>query len=312
MTLRLDGRVALVTGAGRGIGREHTLALAASGAAVVVNDLGGDPDGTGASAGPAEDVVGEIVAAGGQAVAELSSVATAEGAGAMVQSAIDNFGQLDMVVNNAGVTLADWSTLINVHLSGSFYVSRAAWPHLAASGSGRIVNTTSAAGLFGLTVDGPNGLDFFGYGAAKMGIVGLTRGLALEGRAEGIHVNAVAPVAHSRLTAWHPDKRLVAWMERRFPAVDIAPAVVALVHPNCATTGETFSVGGGRVARVFVGETRGLMKAALTAEDVLTGMDQINQTDGHFVPADTADEIRAYRELFTEYKTTSYPGGNDA
>ncbi|MBB4660643.1 SDR family NAD(P)-dependent oxidoreductase [Conexibacter arvalis] len=297
MTVRFDGRVALVTGAGRGIGREHALELAARGAAVVVNDLGGGADGSGADAEPAHEVAAAIRAAGGRAIANLDSVATPEGAAAIVAAAVSAFGRLDMVVNNAGITLGDWPTMVDVHLSGTFYVCRAAWPLMVAQGGGRIVNTTSAAGLFGLTVDGPHGLDFFAYGAAKMGIVGLTRGLAIEGRPHGIRVNAISPVAHSRLTAWYPDPRVVAWMERHFPAAKVAPAVAALLHDDCPLSGETFSVGGGRIARVFVGETPGVSDVEPTAERVLAQLDDVTDTEGFFVPVDTADEMRAYRDL---------------
>ncbi len=295
--LRFEGRVAVVTGAGRGIGREYALDLAARGAAVVVNDLGGGTDGSGSSDAPAHEVVAEIRAAGGTAVADVNSVATEEGAAAIVATAVDEFGRLDVLVNNAGVTLGDWSTMVAVHLSGSFWTARAAWSTFARQGYGRIVNTTSAAGLFGLTVDGPQGLDFYAYGAAKMGVVGLTRNLAIEGRELGIKVNAVAPVAHSRLTAWYPDPKLVAWMAKNFPAGKIAPVVAALGHEQCPVSGDTYSVGGGRVARVFVAETLGVHQEDLAAADVLERMAEIADVEDAFVPEDTAAEVRVYRDM---------------
>lgn len=303
MTLRLDGRVAVVTGAGRGLGRDHALALAARGAAVVVNDLGTDIDGAGDSDEPAREVVARIRRDGGQAVPHFGTVATPAGAEAIVAEAVDTFGGVDILVNNAGVTMGDWPTMIDVHLSGSFYLCRAAWPHLQASGSGRIVNTTSAAGLFGLVVDAPNGLDFFAYGAAKMGLVGLTKGLAQHGAPDGIAVNAIAPVAHSRLTAWHPDERLVAWMDRHFPSDQVSPVVVALAHADCPVSGETFSAGGGRVAHVFVAETEGVAIADLSAEDVLTHLTDIRERGNYAVPQNTADEMRLYRAGLADLTT---------
>src|ERR1043166_5170209 len=188
-----EGRVAIITGAGGGLGREHALLLASRGAQVVVNDLGGAVDGTGSSAGPAQKVVEEIEALGGAAVADTNSVASPDGADAMVKTALDAFGRVDIVINNAGIlrdksfanmTQDLWDAVIAVHLTGACNVPGAAWPHLREQSYGRIVSTSSAAGIFG-------NFGQTNYGAAKMGIVGLTRVLAVEGAKNNIKVNAI-------------------------------------------------------------------------------------------------------------------------
>jgi NAD(P)-dependent dehydrogenase (short-subunit alcohol dehydrogenase family) len=197
------GRVAVVTGAGAGLGRAHALQLARLGAAVVVNDLGGLVSGSGASTSPAQDVVREITEAGGAAIADASSVATAEGGATIVQRAMDAFGRLDVVVNNAGVLRdkvfedldeASWDGVLDVHLRGSYNVTRPAWRHMRERGGGSIVFTTSAAGLFG----NPGHAN---YGAAKAGVFGLMRMLAVEGAAHGIRSNAIVPLALTRMSS---------------------------------------------------------------------------------------------------------------
>ncbi len=198
--LRFDGRVAVVTGAGRGIGRAHALLLAARGASVVVNDLGSSTDGVGADEGPAAAVAAEIVAAGGSAVADRNDVASVDGGQALVDAAVERFGRIDVVVNNAGIIRwaglpdADLDNIerhLAVHVAGSFNTTRAAWPHFVEQGYGRIVMTTSA-GLFGL----PKNL---GYATAKGGLVGMTRSLHTAGAKHGIAINLIAPAAMTRM-----------------------------------------------------------------------------------------------------------------
>ena len=236
-----EGKVAIITGAGGGLGREHALLLASRGAQIVVNDLGGAVDGTGASAGPAQKVVEEIEALGGAAVADTNSVASPEGADAMVKTALDAFGRVDIVVNNAGIlrdksfqnTTQDlWDSVIAVHLTGTFNVTRAAWPHLKEQAYGRIVSTSSAAGIFG-------NFGQTNYGAAKMGIVGMTRVWAQEGGKYNIRANAIAPVARTRMT----EDLLGPLVEKLDPAL-VSPVVAYLASEACDVSGEIYSVGG--------------------------------------------------------------------
>jgi len=290
--LRFDGRVAIVTGAGRAIGREEALLLARRGASVVVNDLGGEPDGTGQATEPASEVVEEIIAGGGIAVSSFASVATDEGAASIVQTAIDAFGRVDIVVNNAGIVVAapieqheteDFDRVLGVHAGGTFRVCRAAWPHLMERGYGRIVNTGSSS-LFGY-----GGLS--GYTAGKGGIFGLSRGLAKEGKARGISVNCVFPGALSRLT-FNP---MTTDEERRHldtlsPHL-VAPVVAFLAHESCTLTGETLTALGGAVSRVFVGNTAGFSSPDLTPEDVLGHIDEIFSADNFRIETGTGSWV---------------------
>lgn len=266
MPLELAGRVALVTGAGHGLGRAYARRLAAMGARVVVNDLGGDLRGEGGSAGPAESVVTEIRAAGGSAVASVASVASAEGAQAMVGLAVREWGRLDIVVNNAGVVpdrepidragQAEWERVLGVHLHGHINVLRAAWPRLRASDAGRVVNTTSSTML---GVDGA-----LTYATAKGGVVGLTRSLAYEARDTPIRVNAILPFGSSRMSngrfaaAFEQQFELASGeFEQRFSADAVASGVALLCHPDVPCSGEMFAIGGGTMARVFLGLAAG-------------------------------------------------------
>ena len=259
----LDGKIAVVTGSGGGIGREHALALAKEGAALVVNDLGGARDGTGAGQGMADQVVAEIKAAGGEAVANYDTVATVEGANGIVKTALDAFDKLDIVVNNAGI-LRDksfakmdedrWDIVISVHLRGTYCVSHAAYNHMKDRGEGGvIINTSSTSGLNG-------NFGQCNYGAAKAGIAGLTRCLAIEGKKYGVRAFILAPIALTRLTDDLPgfdDEKLKVRMS---PAV-ISPLVVYLASDlSKDQTGKTFFVGGGRIAEMKVVTCDGLTK----------------------------------------------------
>ena len=289
--LIFDGDVAIVTGAGRGLGRCHALELARRGARVVVNDVGGDSEGGGREATPAEMVVDEIRALGGVAVANADSVATAEGGERLVQQALDAFGSLQIVVNNAGI-LRDKAfhnltpdlveSVLMVHLTGAFNVTIPAWRHLRTAGYGRIVNTTSASGLFG-------NFGQANYGAAKAGLVGLTRSLAVEGRKVGISVNAVSPMASTRMT-----EDLLGENRELLAPEDVSPVVAYLSHPDCTLTGQILSTGGGHVSAVITSVTRGITESELTAETVRDRLDDVFDVDGAIVPRHLGDEMKMF------------------
>ncbi|MDJ0926000.1 MAG: SDR family oxidoreductase [Acidimicrobiia bacterium] len=285
-------RVAIVTGAGGGLGREHALLLASRGAAVVVNDLGGSVSGEGANQLAADAVVQEIEAAGGVAVAEHSSVADPAGGAAIVDKALETYGRLDIVINNAGI-LRDKSfsnmspellhPVLDVHLRGAFYVTRPAFVHMKEQGYGRIVFTTSGSGVMG-------NFGQANYGAAKMGLVGLMNVLKVEGAKYDIKVNAVAPIAHTRMTEGVFDG-----IVELFSPAQVSPAVAYLVSEDCELTGEIWSVGGGSVSRFFIGLTDGYFKhpndGDLTIEDIAGHLDDIRREIGYMVPFSSRDEF---------------------
>ena len=274
--IRLDGRVAVVTGAGRGLGREHALLLGARGAQVVVNALGGALDGEGGGAPPAEQVVEEIRAAGGTAIADATDISTPEGAETIVRLATATWGRLDVVVNNAGIlrdksfakmTPAEVDPVLRVHLGGTIWMSKAAWPVLVDQGYGRIVNTTSAAGIFG-------NFGQVNYAAAKAGIIGVTKTLAIEGARHGIRVNAIEPGARTRMT-----EDLLGDLADSLDPSLVAPLVLWLSSEECEDSGEVYNVGGGRVARVVVAETPGHFSRSLSPEEVREHWSEINDPD---------------------------------
>ncbi|MFD9669229.1 SDR family NAD(P)-dependent oxidoreductase [Rhodococcus sp. NPDC059968] len=279
--LHFDERVAIVTGAGNGLGRSHALELARRGARVVVNDLGGSLHGDGQSTDAAQAVVDEITAFGGTAVANRDSVATEESGRAIVQTALDEFGRLDVLVNNAGI-LRDKAfhkmdgsmidAVIDVHLKGTLFVTQPAFRAMREAGYGRIVNTSSASGLFG-------NFGQANYGAAKAGIAGLTRVLALEGAAYGITANAIAPIAATRMTAG-----LLGDLTARATPEGVSPVVSFLAHEDCPVSGAVYSVAGGRVAKIFVGETSGAILEELTAEAVRDQLSEIEDQSAYHEP----------------------------
>lgn len=286
--LNFDGKVAIVTGAGNGLGREHAMLLASRGAQVVVNDLGGNVAGLGADLTAAQAVAKEIEAAGGIAVADGNSVATQQGGAAIVQTAVEAFGRIDIVVNNAGI-LRDKSfqnltpellhPVIDTHLYGAIWVTQPAFVKMREQGYGRIVNTSSAAGLFG-------NFGQVNYGAAKMGIVGFTRVLAQEGARYNIKANAIAPMAKTRMT-----EELLGPLAEKFGPASVSPVVAYLCHDSCDLTSRIFSVGGGRVAEVFIGVTKGFTSSSLDIEAVRDNLEAICDRDGYITPMQANEEI---------------------
>lgn len=275
MTIAFDNQVAIVTGAGGGLGRCHAIELARRGARVVVNDLGSAVDGSGASESVAQRVVDEITAQGGTAIANADSVATKDGGEAIVAAALEAFGRVDILVNNAGIlrdaafknmTADQFDAVVAVHLIGAFNVTRAAWPIMREQNYGRIVHTTSGTGLFG-------NFGQTNYGAAKMGLVGMMHVLAIEGARNGITVNAIAPIARTRMT-----EEIMGEAAKEMDPELVTPVVVYLAHRSCERTAHIYSVGAGKVSRVFIGVTKGIQDPALTAERVAAAIDEIDDT----------------------------------
>ncbi|WP_327004602.1 SDR family NAD(P)-dependent oxidoreductase [Dactylosporangium sp. NBC_01737] len=295
--VRLDGRVVIVTGAGNGIGRAHAVSLAAHGASVVVNDVGGGLDGTG-TGGAAALVVEEIRAAGGTATASTDSVATSAGGAALVQRAVDAFGTVDAVIHNAGIlrdrTLAkltddDVQAVLDVHLTGAFNVLRPAWPIMAGKGYGRIVLTSSSSGLLG-------NFGQSNYGAAKAGLAGLMQVLSLEGARRGILVNTIAPTAATRMT-----DGLLGDLADRFDPRHVAAVGTFLASEQCTLNRHILTVGGGRVGRIFLGVTPGWYGGAspATPDDILGSIDEICRLDDFIVPDSGADEVELIQKVLS-------------
>lgn len=275
MKIRFDDRVVIVTGAGGGLGRSHALAFAARGARVVVNDLGVSTFGEGGSATPAQQVVNEILAAGGEAIANYDSVLDGD---KIVQTALDNFGRIDILINNAGIlrdksfhkmTEEDWDLVYNVHVKGAFKLTHAAWPHLRAQDYGRIVFTSSASGLYG-------NFGQANYSMAKLGLHGLAQTLALEGRSKNILVNSIAPVAGSRMTETIMPPDVVARLKPEY----VSPLVLWLAsEANRDNSGGVYEVGAGYMARLRWERTRGVAFAlanGISVEDVANNWERIN------------------------------------
>ena len=281
MAVRLDGRVALVTGAGGGLGRQHALTLAGLGAKVVVNDVGGTVHGGNGDAAPADRVVAEIEAAGGEAVAHHASIADPAGAQSLVELAVERFGSVDVLVNNAGIlrdktfaksTLEDFEAVLAVHLMGTVYCTHAAWPVMLEQGYGRVVVTTSGSatnGNFGQS----------NYAAAKLGVVGLMNVLALEGVRKGVLINAIAPGAATRMTT-----DLIPGEIRDYLAPGlVSPVVAYLCSESCTDTGCIIWSVAGKVARVFYAETPGIQfdpSAPLDPDDIEAAWPRIIDADG--------------------------------
>ncbi|MCU0267489.1 MAG: SDR family oxidoreductase [Acidimicrobiales bacterium] len=294
-----DGKVAIITGAGGGLGRCHALEFARRGARVVINDLGGSVSGEGGDKGPAETVAQEIRDLGGEAVADNNSVATPEGGEAIVKTAVDAFGTVDIVVNNAGIlrdktfhnmTQELLEPVIDVHLLGAFYVTIPAWKIMRENSYGRVINTSSNSGILG-------NFGQANYGAAKMGLVGFTRVLANEGRKYNIHANAIAPVAKTRMT-----EELLGPVGDMLDPEKVTPLVVWLASQECPTTGEVYSAAGGVIARFFIGLTEGYFNPDLTVEDVRDHWDQVRDETGYLVPEGPNDELKKLFEILSGNK----------
>lgn len=275
--LRFDGRVAVITGAGRGLGREYALLLASRGATVVVNDVGGSLRGDGVDDHPAAEVVDEIHASGGQAVLSTDSVATVAGGRAIIGAALDNFGRVDILIHNAGnvrrsplaeMSYHDFDAVLDVHLRGAFHVVREAFPEMCAAGYGRIVLTSSIGGLYG-------NQHVANYGVAKAGIIGLSNVAAIEGAPTDVKCNVIVPAAVTRMaegldTSAYPP----------MGADLVAPAVGWLAHESCSITGEMLVAIAGRIARAYIAETPGVYRPSWTIEEVASHLAQIRDTAG--------------------------------
>ncbi len=319
--LRFDDRVAIITGAGRGLGKEYALLLAARGARLVVTSREAS-SGEGSNISSAEMVAREIRDAGGEAVAVTSDVATPEGGESIVRTALDTYGRLDIVVNNAGVTRDDpfanitldsFQAMIDMHLKGAFNVIRPAWATMREQGYGRVINTSSSAGVWGVALKAH-------YGAAKTGLLGLTRVLALEGAEYNIKVNVIMPTGATRmlaeslanaqqeaeaLEARHEEapagsvsaallKELSPMIMSRFNPALVAPVVAFLAHEACPVSGEFYTLGGGQVSRVFIGMTKGYFNPMLSPEDVRDHFAEIRDETDYTVPANSGDETAMF------------------
>ncbi len=289
--ITFDNRVAIVTGAGGGLGRTYALEFARRGARVVVNDLGGSVDGSGGSAMAADAVVAEIEAAGGEGVANYDSVSSPEGGANIVQTAVDVFGQVDILVNNAGIlrdtsfakmTTEQIDAVLDVHLKGAFYVAQPAFALMKERGYGRIVNTSSPSGLFG-------NFGQVNYGAAKAGLMGMASVMAIEGVKYNIKVNTIAPVAKTRMT-----EDLLGPLADLVHPEQVTPLVVYLASETCTLTHQVFSVGGGRYARIFLGVNDGWFAgkdAVPSVEDIHANLDTIQDIDDYIVPLSNNEEM---------------------
>ena len=293
-----ENRTVIVTGAGNGLGKAYALELGSRGARVVVNDLGGAVDGSGSGNTPADEVVNEIIANGGEAVANYDSVATKEGGASIVQTAIDNFGTVDAVVNNAGILRdksfakmeeEDLNAIIDVHLKGTFFVCQPAFIQMKEQGYGRFVNVSSPSGLFG-------NFGQLNYGAAKMGIVGLTNVLAIEGAKYNIKANVIAPNAATRMT----ETLFGEDMSKLLTVDNITPLVVYLASEQCEVTHEIFSAGGGRFARIGISTDVGYFNASAKAEDIFANIGEIRDLSNPIYPTSLADELPLFNEAMNK------------
>jgi NAD(P)-dependent dehydrogenase (short-subunit alcohol dehydrogenase family) len=298
------GQVAIVTGAGRGLGRLYAIELARRGASVVVNDLGGTMHGQGEDASIADGVVDEIVRAGGTAVSSHDSVDSPEGAQAIVQTGVDSFGRLDAVVSNAGIfnsvafdelSHEGWRQMLNVHLDGGFHLGQAAFRVMKPQGYGRLVFIASSAGMFGQPFEAH-------YSAAKAGLFGLTNTIAIEGAQYGILANTVLPFGYSRMvseTVGDPEFLNQSGFFKAIQPELVVPIVVFLASRGCEFSHHNYSAGAGRFARVFVGLAQGWLAdpgSQPTAEDIAANLADVSATQPFTIPMSIEDEVIAICE----------------
>jgi NAD(P)-dependent dehydrogenase (short-subunit alcohol dehydrogenase family) len=309
--LDFSGSVAVVTGAGRGVGRAHAQLLAARGAKVIVNDLGVDVRGEDPSPDAADAVVEAIQAHGGEALADHNSVASLDGTRALIDRALIAYGRVDVLVHNAGRNLGDVESMLDLHVRAGFWLTEAVWPGMVERNFGRIVLTTSASGLYGDgTGPGPNPKQ--PYATAKAAVIGLTRSLAMRGRPVDIRVNAISPTADTRLVGLNrgiestradapsstatPD-----WVSANAPANAVAAGALWLMHESCQVTGGLYAIGAGRVAEIFLGVTHGYIAAGeLEPEDVLEHLDEVHDRAGYHVPVDMGDYAQWVRSIIPD------------
>lgn len=296
MTMRFDGRVAVITGSGRGLGFEYAKLLGGLGAKVVINDNGSAMDGAGQDESVAESAARAIREAGGQAIASTDSVATPEGGQAIIDAALSEWGRVDVLIHNAGNTRFDafaeieyqaFKSLIDVHLMGAFHVTRAAFPHMVTAGYGRVVLTGSIGGLYTMPQTG-------GYPVAKAGMIGLSNLIALEGAEHGIKSNLILPGAVTRMAEGLDTSQ--------YPPMTpdmVAPVVGYLAHQDCAVTAEIYVAMAGRVARAYVSETPGVYRPDWTVDAVAQNLDAIRDSTGSWAlhPAENG---------FVEHLTRSF------
>lgn len=306
--VRFDGRAVLVTGAGRGLGRAHALLLASRGAKVVVGDNGAAMDGADPSTAPAQSVADEIRAAGGEAVACAADIATEDGAGQAVAACVEAFGRIDGILHNAStvpdnapverMSSYDLDLVMRVNCHAGLWMARAAWPHMVGQGYGRVV-FMSSAGIYGSTGNAP-------YAAAKAAVIGAMRCLALEGAPHGILVNIVAPAALTRMTERLPASDYADWFARTMRPEKVSPAVAFLLSEDCQISGEMFHVGGGRIARLRLAESGGVLTGEDTIEAAWAAIPAVMAETEFFHPRDLIERSQ------TVSQRLGYGGGMGA
>jgi NAD(P)-dependent dehydrogenase (short-subunit alcohol dehydrogenase family) len=304
---RFDGRVAVITGAGRGLGREYALLLASKGAKVVVNDPGGSLKGDGADPGTAELVVREIKQSGGDAVPCTDSVATPEGGKAIIEAALDRYGRVDILIHNAGnvrygsleeLTQEDFDAVVDVHLMGAFHVVRPVFPLMCKNGYGRIVLTSSIGGLYGTH-------NVVNYGVSKAGMIGLNNVVALEGASKGVKCNIIAPGAVTRMAEGLDISQ--------YPPMGpdlVAPVVGWLAHESCSITGEMLISMAGRVARALIAETQGVYRPHWSVDQVAEHIDAIRDTSKLWMLAPVPSGYMDHLERSFDMARKGLPAGN--